>query len=133
MTGRRPRFSLVVFLQFILAFNVRAAEPLPGMAPLRAEGDLASQVIEGIDRFLLRETEASLEHRAALWKRDTSSPDRYAASVAPHRERLARIFGVVDPREKVEAMELVATTVQPALVGRGRGFEVYAVRWPAIP
>jgi dienelactone hydrolase len=90
-------------------------------------------MVEGIDRFLLRETQAALQRRAALWKRDTSSAARYGASVAGNRDRLGKILGVVDARDKVEALELVATTAQPALVGRGRGYEVYAVRWPAIP
>jgi dienelactone hydrolase len=37
---------------------------------------------------------------------------------------------VVDGREKFDAPELIASTTQPALVGHGNGFEVYAVRWP---
>src|SRR5688500_1971764 len=132
MTPCRSALAFAIVVASILVADARASEVLSGTEPLRAEGDLASQMVEGIDRFLLRETEASLERRAALWKRDVSSTERYAASVEPNRQRLARSLGVVDEGEKVEALELVATTAQPALVGRGRGFEVYAVRWPAI-
>src|SRR5687767_14929800 len=133
MTRCGSAFLFIMFLVSSLGAAGGAGEPLPGTEPLRAEGDLASQMVEGIDRFLLRETQAAPQRRAALWKRDTSSAVRYAASVAGNRERLAKILGVVDAREKVEALELVATTAQPALVGRGRGYEVFAVRWPAIP
>ena len=31
-----------------------------------------------------------------------------------------------------EAPELVATVDQPALVGQGEGYDVFAVRWPAF-
>src|SRR5688572_33404511 len=101
----------------VFASGIRAAggagEPLPGTEPLRVEGDLASQMVEGIDRFLLRETQAAPQRRAALWKRDTSSAERYTASVAGNRERLAKALGLTDVREGVEALEFVATTAQP--------------------
>ena len=41
------------------------------------------------------------------------------------------IPGVVDERVPV-AMELLATTSEPALVGEGQGYRVFAVRWPVL-
>jgi len=78
----------------------RAAEvsPLPGTAPLTIEGDIASHMIDGADRFLLAETHKALARRARFWNRDFSSPEKYAASVEPNRKRLAHILGVRDPR-----------------------------------
>src|SRR5262249_36940057 len=35
-------------------------------------------------------------------------------------------------RERVTAFEFIATTAEPALVGRGERFEVFAVRWPTV-
>jgi dienelactone hydrolase len=112
----------------------RGAEPtpLPGTQPLVAEGDLPMVMLDGFDRFLDRHTAASIEQRAALWKRDTSSPAKYEQSIAGNRAHLATILGVVDAREKFEAPELVATVDRPALVGKGDGYQVFAVRWPAI-
>jgi dienelactone hydrolase len=89
-------------------------------------------MVAGIDRFLLREIEESVARRPRHWNRDVSSPEKYNASVAPNRARLAKIIGTADPREKVTAIELVATTSQPALVGRSENFEVFSVRWPAV-
>ena len=97
-----------------------------------AEGDFAAQMVDGIDRLLMRETQLSVERRAAKWKRDTSSPHAYEQSVAANRARLAKMLGVVDAREKFNAPELIATTKESALVARGRGFEAYAVRWPVV-
>ena len=37
-----------------------------------------------------------------------------------------------DERAPVEALELVGTTRQPGLVGRGANYEIRAVRWPAF-
>src|SRR5262249_50638677 len=110
----------------------RDAVTLPGTSPLTWADDIASRLVDGVDRFLLREIDRSTERRARFWKRDTSSSDRYNDSIEPNRVRLAYILGVRDARVAFEAPELVATTNQPALVGRGDGFEAFAVRWPAF-
>src|SRR5580698_107999 len=67
------------------------AKELPGTAPLAIEGELAEATVAGVDRFLLREIDASVESRAALWRRDTSSAAAYVTSVEPNREHFARI------------------------------------------
>jgi dienelactone hydrolase len=107
-------------------------EPLEGTKPLTMEGDIASQLVAGVDRFLLRKIEESVEKRARHWKRDFSSADAYSKSIEPNRKRLAHILGVRDPRVPFDAPELVATTAQSALVGKGTNFEAFAVRWPAF-
>jgi dienelactone hydrolase len=116
------------------AVDLRADDnsPLPGTRPLTLSGDIASQMVEGVDRFLLGEIERSVPRRAAYWKRDTSTPEKYAASIEPNRRRLAHILGVRDERVPLDALELAGTTKQPALVGRGEGYQVFAVRWPAF-
>ena len=43
------------------------AQALPGTEPLRMEGDLAAEMVAGLDRYLAAETDASVERRAALW------------------------------------------------------------------
>jgi len=106
--------------------------PLPGTAPLALEGDIASHLVAGVDRFLLRELERSVESRKGRWKRDFASHEVYRASVEPNRGRFARIIGARDPRVAFEAPELVGTTKSAALVGHGEGFEAFAVRWPAF-
>ncbi|HEX5106777.1 MAG TPA: dienelactone hydrolase family protein, partial [Pirellulaceae bacterium] len=101
------------------------------------EGDLAAQMVAGIDKFLLREIDLSVERRAKYWKRDFSSPEAYNKSIEPNRQRLAKILGVVDERVKFDAPELIATTRsvsegRPGLVGKGENYEIFAVRWPAV-
>jgi dienelactone hydrolase len=109
-----------------------APQPLRGTKPLTLEGDIASQLVDGVDRFLLREIDRSVEHRGRRWKRDFSSAEAYNRSIEPNRQHLAHMLGIRDPRVPFAAPELVATTVQPALVGRGAGYEIFTVRWPAF-
>jgi dienelactone hydrolase len=109
-----------------------AADPLPGTEPLTLEGDMASHLVAGVDKLLLREIEKSVEGRAPFWKRDPSSTEAYSQSIEPNRQRLAHILGVRDPRVPFEALEYVATTNQLALVGRGDGYDIFAVRWPVL-
>ncbi len=113
--------------------SVRADDaPLPGTAPLTIQGDIAARIVDGADAFLLRKSRESVAKRAAFWHRDYSSHEKYVASIAPNRARFAEIIGVRDPRVPFEAPEFVATVDQPALIGKGQGFEVFAVRWPAF-
>ena len=129
-----PRVLTSLTCLLLCGISVASAQSpsLPGTGRLELEGDPASQMVEGIDKFLLRKTAASTENRARHWKRDTSSPEKYNASIAANREHLKRIIGAVDPREAFEGLELLATTSQPSLIGRGEGFEVHAVRWPVL-
>ncbi len=112
--------------------SAAVAQPLPGTQPLELQGDLADQMVAGIDRFLLRELAESVGKRPRHWKRDLSSAEKYNASVAPNRTRLAKIIGAHDTRQSVAALELIGNTAQGALVGRGERIEVYAVRWPVV-
>jgi dienelactone hydrolase len=108
------------------------ATPFPGTQPLTLQGDIASNLVAGVDRFLLRELEKSETGRAKFWKRDFSSEEAYNQSIGTNRAKLGHILGVRDASKAFDAPELIGTTAQPALVGRGTGFEVFAVRWPAF-
>ncbi len=107
-------------------------DPYPGTELLRLEGDIASQLVEGVDRFLLRKIEESEAARELHWRRDFSSHEAYERSVAPSRARLASILGVRDERPEPSGLELVWTTDHSAQVGATPSFDVYAVRWPAF-
>ncbi len=134
----RPGLALLTVLLLTAAGRgdeprpIENGEPLPGTKPLTMKGDIAAQLVEGVDKFLLHEIDQSVERRAKYWKRDFSSPEAYNKSIEPNRKRLAHILGVRDARVPFDAPELVATPTQPALVGKGDGYEIFAVRWPAF-
>lgn len=106
--------------------------PLPGTAPLTMEGDIASQMVDGIDRFLLRELEASVAKRREYWRPDISTAATYRSSVAENRRRLAHIVGLRDSRVVNSEPQFVATPSQTSLAGRGADFEIHRIRWPAF-
>jgi hypothetical protein len=137
MNSARLRLAAAILLPAVSSLGgLHAAEQptavLPGTQPLVMEGDIASQLVAGVDRFLLREIAESVERRAQHWNRDLSSPEAYEKSIEPNRRRLAHILGVRDERLPFDGLELVGTTAQAPLVGEGAGYQVYAVRWPAF-
>lgn len=98
------------------------AQPLPGTAPLERTGDLAAQMVEGIDRYLMRKLEAAPARRAA----------ERPADPAELRERLRKLIGAVDKRVAFEAPALDTTLRRPALVASAASYQVYAIRWPVF-
>jgi dienelactone hydrolase len=112
-------------VEFTIAATMFAAEPLPGTAPLEMEGDIASQLVDGVDRFLLRKIDEAAAERDRRWR------DKPLALDA-RRDRLARMLGVRDPRIPFDALELISTTKESSLKGSGEGYEIHAVRWPAF-
>ncbi|MBM3846118.1 MAG: hypothetical protein FJ405_07530 [Verrucomicrobia bacterium] len=108
------------------------ASPLTGTRPLTLTGDITSNLVAGVDRFLLHETARSVERRPQFWNRDFTSPEAYNRSIQTNRDRLSFILGVRDKRVATSSMELVATVDQPALTGQGSGYEIHRVRWPAF-
>jgi hypothetical protein len=129
-------FSICLWLSLVIRVAdtavVPAQSPLPGTGPLTAEGDLAEQMVEGIKRYLLRETDASVEKRSRLWNRNYGSLESYDQSVAANRERFAKIIGAVDGRVAEVELHLDATLSTPALISAGSGYKVYAVHWSVV-
>ena len=116
----------------LLTVNRSFAEELPGTSPLEMEGDIAAQLVDGVDKFLLRELRQSAANREGYFDRDFTSPQAYEESLSPNRERLAKILGVRDPRIPLDSLEFVATTSQPHLIDDTDRYEVHTVRWPVI-
>ena len=104
-------------------------EPLANTAPLKMEGDISSQMVAGIDKFLLRQIDESVEKREQYWKRDLSSPEAYAKSVAGNRQRLREMLGMVDaPLTGPLRLDEVA----PVASTDSLGFRPLKVRWPVL-
>jgi dienelactone hydrolase len=87
----------VLGIFFLAAQLCRAAEDrLPNTTLLTMQGDMASNLVAGVDRFLLAQIAESETNRVRYWHRDFSSPAAYEKSVATNRERLAYIIGARD-------------------------------------
>ena len=132
------RLILLICLGFsnCLWTNVTAQDGYPnlmsGAADLNESGDIASLMVDGIDKFLLRKLNSSIRSREKFWKRDFSSHTAYDFSMAPNRKRLKHILGVRDVRADNPSPRYHGSPAYSALVGQGSGFKVYRVSWPAF-
>ncbi len=104
--------GLLVWL--ILCGTVAAEVPatLPNTQSLTWDDDLADRMMDGLHRFVDRKIEHAVANRQQFWKRDTSSPEAYEKSIAPNRERLKKLIGVVDQRVPAR-MEFVSPNDKP--------------------
>src|SRR6266550_1121265 len=119
-----------LFLSLGWASLAQQVEALAGTQPLTAQGDLSASMVQGIDRFLMREIERSTGERAKFWRRDFSSLGAYEKSIEPNRQHLQRYIGAVDPRVDFRALEYISSSATAASVAETEGHRVYAVRWP---
>lgn len=98
------RFRSVACLLGILSSSLAAfaqapsSDTLPGTGKLDLKEPLDVVMVRGISTYAEKEIAASRDRRAALWKRDYSSPEAYQKSVEPNRERFRKVIGAVDPR-----------------------------------
>ncbi len=126
-------FLLVCLLAapFAVAVRGQAAATLPGVQPLAMEGDFSAQMVAGIDRFLMREIERSVQERPKFWQRDSSSREAYEKSVQPNRERLRKYIGAADALIPTPELEYFSSNPNAA-VAKTEHFTAWSVRWPVF-
>ncbi len=107
------------------------AGPLPGTAALDWSDDIAVRIVDEAHALLDRKTAESVAGREKYWHRDFSSPEAYAKSVEPNRQRFKKLIGVVDPRVPV-VMERYGDENHPALVAETNLYKVWQVRWTVL-
>ena len=126
-----PKTVALIFAG-LLWLQTAHAQPALETKPLTLEGDIASHLVAGVDRFLLRELSASIARREQYWSRDFTSHAAYAKSVEPNRRRLAHIIGLRDERVTFDGLTLASTTAESSLVGQTDRITFRAVSWPAF-
>lgn len=122
--------SILVIWNYGVASTGLAQTTLPGTKPLTLQGDLATQMVDGIHAFLQRKTEQANKERERLW--EFQEMTEFQSSLSLKRERFRKIVGAVDPRVSPVALELVASTSVPAQIGTGAGYKILSVRWPVF-
>ncbi len=102
---------------------------MPGTSPLTAQGDLAMQMVDGIHRHLLAQTEQQATERPRLWNRDFSSAANYEQSVAANRERFRRIIGTIDERAAARVPEIEVAFASQTEIAQSSRYTIYAIQW----
>ncbi len=119
----------IICCWLLLVVNPAAAQQpaLNNPQPLTLPGDIASQMLDGVDSFLLKKTSESIAKRSRNWHYDFSSVENYQRSIQPNRDRLTSILGVVERRVTNVVLER-----GPLLAEAEKGFRITAVRWPVL-
>ena len=131
MKSSHPK-TAALFFAGLLSIQAAQAQPALETKPLTIEGDIASHLVAGVDRFLLRELSASVDRREKYWQRNFTSHAAYAKSVEQNRQRLAHIIGLRDQRVAFDGLTLGSTTAESSLVGQTDRITIRAVSWPAF-
>jgi dienelactone hydrolase len=108
-------------------------QSLPNTAALEPGRDWARVMLDGIHRYLDRETAASIKQRDRDFKPDLSSPEAYERSLEPQRQRLRRLLGLVDERSPATGFEILAAPGQTGEVYKNDQYRVFQVRWNVLP
>ena len=148
--ARKNLYALFVIVGIANAILAQNSAPLPQTSPLTVTGDLSAQMVEGIDRWLMRETERIAAKRAKQWESDLDgmriaekfpqnhpevrTPDQFQRA---KRERLREIIGAVDPIVPNPQFQFIGDEANggSAEVFRtvgGGGFVAWRVRWPVF-
>ena len=138
---RTSRICIVSALQMVLLVShlghgqeIAEGDHLSDTELLSADDaeTLRPRMLKGMLGYFKQALASSPQERQARWNRNYSSSEAYRQSVASNRARLKKITGVVDERSPVEALTLVETTTQKALVAETENYTVYSVRWPVL-
>ena len=122
--------ALVSLLTFAAGL-VSRADPLPGTQPLEATGDLSAKMVEGIDKWLARETSRAAEERARTWQAAAGDRAKWDDFAKARREELRRELGIVDVRTP-GLIEEISIAGEPAEAAHGHWSTLH-VRWPVLP
>jgi len=106
-----------------------AIAPLPQTTPLTNSGDLSAEMVTGIDRWLMRETDRVAAERDKRWK--SINP----VELARQREHLRHIIGAVDEIAATPRLEIISADASRTELYRSSGphaFVAHRVRWPVF-
>ena len=118
------------------------AKVLAGTALLESQGDIASELVDGIDRFLLQELEQSVPKRISQWPKPNESDSSfeldsaYATATKALREELRMRIGMIDDRIPCEALTIQSiagsTGADSNWVASTEDCKIYSIRWPVF-
>lgn len=109
--------------------------PLPQTSLLTNTGDLSAQMVEGIDRWLMRETERVSAKRAKQWETALASQTSRDQFKRLTRDQLREMIGAVDAMVSNPHFQFIGDDASGAEIFRAtgaHGFVAWRVRWPVL-
>ncbi len=140
---------VVLVLNFFSGFTpsgnsqeATTAKTLMGTSVLDLQGDIASELVNGVDRFLLKELDRSVQTRMALWPKpkEVALGDKdnvaYEAAIQPLRDELRMRIGMIDDRVKCDSFTIQSVASPNSgdfkWVAINEACKIYSVRWPVF-
>ena len=125
--------GITFFTSYSLATEPFFAEAiLPNTKPLTESRPLDEVMVQGIDRFALREIKVAATQRNKKWSINYQDANRHTESLQPFRQRLAKLIGAVDARVEPQGIQLVSTLDSPSLIFANEKYEVHRVKWGVL-
>ena len=120
-----------------------SAVELKGTERLTLQGDIASELVSGVDRFLLKQIDAAVIHRLANWPKPNSqnnanTPEIYEESIKGLRAEYSRRIGLADsrtePNDWIIESHLGANGLATGLqsLASDESIRIEQVRWPVL-
>ena len=131
----RSRLLLITWalISTLNAVDFRSPPPtLPSTQPLDWQGDIASNLVAGVDRFLLKQIEAAAANREQFWHRDRTSARAYSASIATNRVQLRQILGIRDVRPPATTIRFQEGDGVSSLIYDNEDITIRRVSWSAL-
>ncbi len=133
--------ALITF--FVTGAWSQSPDTLPGTTRLTMEGDITSQLVDGVDRYLLNKLERARINRIESWPKPTAAATDYAKSTADFRRQLAKQIGLRDDEERttaglfympdVKAAQVTSQLGKSPYVAEGQDWKAAEVRWSVLP
>lgn len=114
-----------------------ADDVLAGTEPLATQRPLDEVMVEGLQRFCLRELAASPAERSRHWQPHIAHPAAFESYQVSARSRLRLMIGVADERltaspATTSGFELLSTLEHSSVAARTPFVTVHHVRWPVL-
>jgi len=132
------------------SISLDQALPLSGTEQLSVTSDIASDLVDGVDRFLLKQIAESVRTRQSNWPKpekpateNSTLSDNlglsYTQAIEPLRQDFARRIGLVDQRISPEEWIVESPIVLPSqklavdtAIASDDSLKVMRVRWPVL-
>ncbi|MFO1019224.1 MAG: hypothetical protein U0903_00770 [Planctomycetales bacterium] len=125
------RFFFLSILIVSLSVNARGADPFPGTQPLTETKPLDHVMLEGMERYLTRNTAAAREERLQTWTKALAERATAEEFRTEQRKKLATVLGVL-PATQSPGIEFLSSTTEKSLLHKGTAGEIHRVRWPVL-
>lgn len=126
------RACTVLLLISLGSTDAAQDDRLPDTRPLEMEGDIASQMIDGITLFMENQSSVVRQSRVAYWEAALQGEADRDAFLQKRRDEFAQLIGLRDERVRGSSPVRVAPIDGPNRIADCESLDFAVIRWPTI-